>query len=266
MNGTFRLGEIGPLRYFAVIGLLTGITFGLITSEEGVVETAFSVIQWTLQASIGIFAIVLCHMLLLRSLMFERLDPWRQLIVSGIAGAVVFAPVALAIDLLIIGEEMEAASLGLELVDEFMALVIPMCLVWVAINAPFALGFQLVREAAGPASTEIQPGTEPVSAAPFMQLVDTSVRGDVIYMKAELHYVLVVTDKGKDLILYSLKDAIQELGNDDGFQSHRSWWVNPNYVDGFRRAGRQGELTLSTGDAVPVSRSQLSAAETRFAG
>ena len=78
--------------------------------------------------------------------------------------------------------------------------------------------------------------------------------------------MLVVTEKGKDLILYSLKDAIQELDIEDGFQSHRSWWVNPNYVEGFRRAGRQGELTLSTGDAVPVSRSQLSAAEARFGG
>ena len=81
-------------------------------------------------------------------------------------------------------------------------------------------------------------------------------------IKAELHYLLVITDKGKALLLYNLKDAIDELGDAVGMQVHRSWWVAANAVATINRTGRQGELVLTDGQLIPVSRNRLKAVTT----
>ena len=92
-----------------------------------------------------------------------------------------------------------------------------------------------------------------------MQQLDDSIRGQLLYLKAELHYLLVVTDKGKALLLYNLKDAIDELSGVVGMQVHRSWWVAADAVQSMQRNGRQGELALKGGQVVPVSRNRVKA-------
>ena len=76
-------------------------------------------------------------------------------------------------------------------------------------------------------------------------------------LKAELHYLEVITDKGKALILYNLKDAMSELDHLDGFQPHRSFWVSAKHVERFEPKGRQGVLHLEGGLKVPVSRRRM---------
>lgn len=267
MNGTFRFGEVRPVDYFVTVALVSGIAFGLISSTDGFVAHAISLTQWTLQTTLGIGLIVLAHRGLQQFAAFERLGPWQQLLLSGLTGAALFTPPALMIDLVFEGEPLPAsfAAVLLTALDEYTGAVVPMTVVWVAINAPFVMGFRFVHAPADPeTAADAKEEATPDAVMPaFMQLVDVRHRGTVIYMKAELHYVLVVTDVGKELILYSLRDAIAEL-NLDGFQSHRSWWVNRRYVESFQREGRQGYLRLSTGERVPVARSQLQAAAALF--
>ena len=80
----------------------------------------------------------------------------------------------------------------------------------------------------------------------------------------EDHYVRAHTAKGSDLILTPLKDAIAELGDVEGMQVHRSWWVAKAAVVGSTASGRNLSLRLSNGLEVPVSRASV--ARLRAAG
>ena len=69
-------------------------------------------------------------------------------------------------------------------------------------------------------------------------------------MKAAGHYVNVTTTAGTAIILLRFQDACAELG-DLGMQVHRSYWVAHTHVAAIEHPG---ELRLTTGDMVPVSR------------
>lgn len=58
---------------------------------------------------------------------------------------------------------------------------------------------------------------------------------------------------------------MDELTEIRGTQTHRAYWVADREVVGFAREGRQGKVTLSNGDAVPVSRNRLSVVRDKFA-
>ena len=70
--------------------------------------------------------------------------------------------------------------------------------------------------------------------------------------------------RGSDLILTPLKGAITELGDADGLQVHRSWWVAKAAVAGSVASGRNLSLRLSNGLEAPVSRASV--AKLRAAG
>ena len=132
-----------------------------------------------------------------------------------------------------------------------------MIVFWLAINAPWILGFRIQRTLdASPTDSEASSGRNTLPA--FMALLDEDRRGDLLYLEAELHYLAVVTTAGRMLLLYNLRDAIAELGNTPGRQTHRAYWVAANAVTGFRRDGRQGVVKLSNGEEVPVSRRNVS--------
>ena len=94
-------------------------------------------------------------------------------------------------------------------------------------------------------------------AAPprFLDRLPPRLRGAVIHaVQAEDHYLRVHTDRGSDLILMRLSDAVAELQGLDGAQTHRSWWVARDAVRDVRRGDGRATLTLDGGLAVPVSR------------
>ena len=145
MNGQFDIGEITPLRYFAALAVLTGLLFGFI-ADGGSDESPFllQLLQWQLQSCIPMVLLVGSQLLLARWRVFDRLNPWLQLALSGIVGAVLFTPVAAAIDLLLLGD-VAAGGLATELIDELGGVAPPIILFWFAINAPWVLGFRLNR-------------------------------------------------------------------------------------------------------------------------
>ncbi|MFV4649348.1 LytTR family DNA-binding domain-containing protein, partial [Mycobacterium tuberculosis] len=48
---------------------------------------------------------------------------------------------------------------------------------------------------------------------------------NLLCLRMEDHYVRAHTDRGSDLLLMPLKAAVAELGEVEGMQVHRSWWV-----------------------------------------
>jgi len=74
------------------------------------------------------------------------------------------------------------------------------------------------------------------------------------FLQAQDHYVDVKTTLGNELILIRLSDAIKELGEDDGVQVHRSWWVAKKHMVKEKRVDNKPSLVLSDQTVVPVSR------------
>jgi hypothetical protein len=78
----------------------------------------------------------------------------------------------------------------------------------------------------------------------------------VLAVEAEDHYLRVHTDAGDELITARFGDALQELEGWPGFRTHRSWWVAACAIEGVRWNRGRGEVRLTTGMVVPVSRSK----------
>jgi hypothetical protein len=94
-------------------------------------------------------------------------------------------------------------------------------------------------------------------AAParFPERLPMKLRGATIRaVQSEDHYLRLHTDRGSDLILMRLSDALEELEGLEGSQTHRSWWVARDAVRHVARRDGRATLTLEGGLTVPVSR------------
>lgn len=258
MTAPFDVGDLHPRRYFATIGVVMGLLFALISNDENM-GLGLLLLQWQFQCIVPMGLLLTSHLLLARLTFFERISPWWQLAASGVAGAALFAPVALWVDVVILGETGESLN-SANLLDEFVALAPPILVTWLAINAPFVLGLRLAAINAPSAQPAMAGEVGPAQPPPFMALVPAPQRGVLFYLEAELHYLAVVTDRGRSLILYNLRDAVNELDRAagvEGLQTHRAFWVSLREVGRFSRRGRQGVLLMNNGDKVPVSRRRM---------
>jgi hypothetical protein len=279
MNKQFDFGVIRPMYYFFGVSAFLGIVFSFISENEQS-HFLYHLALWLLQTVGPVFVLVYCHVLLHKSTFFDKLNPWLKLSISGVVGAFIFSPLALGLDFLWNNDSMpnEASLMFLLWIDECVAVMPPITISWIAINAPWLLGFtfsptlhsshtDMLDDTVAPIEIITQRKASILQTSaheenntlryPFYALLTQPIDGDLIYLQSELHYLLVVTTLGRELILYNLKDAIAEIEANTGVQSHRSYWVSYQYISHFRKKGRQGELTMSNGDCVPVSRNNL---------
>ena len=282
MQKVFHVGDLTPWRYFLGVSIALGILIASL-SPEGTTDLGFmfALLQWLAQAIIPISFCIAAHLALHRSAPFDRLNPWLKLLVSGCAGAFLFSPIAYGIDLLLGATPEPGISLAADWLEELGAVIVPVAFTWVAMNAPFQLGYSFRQQVNTAPAIEIPPPSpqalaptveppppvstpilEPAPSVPtkppfFLSLIPETRRGEVIHMKSELHYLSVATTKGKSLILYTLRDAISELPPDAGVQTHRSFWANLAHVKKFEADGRVAKLTMSDGAVVPVSKSKV---------
>lgn len=107
------------------------------------------------------------------------------------------------------------------------------------------------------ARTPVQTHAAPAGAEPsrFPERLPFRLRGAAIRaVQAEDHYLRIHTERGSDLILMRMTDALAELEGLEGAQTHRSWWVARDAVRGVRRGDGRATLTLEGGLEAPVSR------------
>lgn len=81
----------------------------------------------------------------------------------------------------------------------------------------------------------------------------TVALADVMAVKAEQHYLRIITATRSYLVLHRFSDALCELPSGEGLQIHRSWWVRQSAVQRVRQNSRKMSVTLQTGEEVPVS-------------
>ena len=108
---------------------------------------------------------------------------------------------------------------------------------------------------AGPGPAAVPPQQNPG----FLRHVPAAMRGSLIRIEAQDHYLNVVTDAGSALVLMRFGDAVAELSEVAGPRVHRSHWVAQAGVARLlRKEGRQF-LLMRDGAEVPVSRANRAA-------
>lgn len=108
-----------------------------------------------------------------------------------------------------------------------------------------------------PASVAQDSGEPPAPA--ILDRVPPHQRGGLIALIVEDHYVDIVTERGKTLVLMRLADAIKETWPVPGLQVHRSHWVARAAVVRAHKSDGKVLLQLTNGMWLPVSRSYLPA-------
>lgn len=180
---------------------------------------------------------------------FTRLHAWAQVCVSGVAGALLFTPVALMLELLF-GVDAALDDTGKPLVhalaSEFGALLPGSLLVWFCLNATRLLNL--------PEPTAPERSVPPDPMDEFWSKVPRSLGRDLVALTAELHYLRVQTTDGDALILYPFGRAVEELG-DRGYRVHRSHWIAAGHLDGVEREGDRYFCRTDTELRLPLSRS-----------
>ncbi|WP_439471115.1 LytTR family DNA-binding domain-containing protein [Brevundimonas sp.] len=94
---------------------------------------------------------------------------------------------------------------------------------------------------------------------PLVQRLPFGVRGPVICLQMEDHYVRIHTTRGSGLVLMRLSDAIAELQATPGLRVHRSWWIATEAVRAIDRSPRAVKVHLANGVIAPVSRPYMQA-------
>jgi len=259
------------------VSAFLGLVFSLISNSQQEYYV-MHILLWLSQTTGPIVILVYSHILLHKLSWFDRKSPWLKLFISGVVGSFLFSPFALGLDLLWGNDPFPETSQQLQglWLDEILGILPPISLSWVAINAPWLLGFGFIRPDYSSIPNEQEArnlsisvtnsvGTEnkrtsvsdDVNQLTFVALLNPEIGTDIVYLKSELHYLKVVTTKGKMLILYNLRDAIDEMPHGQGEQTHRSYWVNYSHITKMRLNGRQGVLLLTNDEEIPVSRNNI---------
>ena len=128
-------------------------------------------------------------------------------------------------------------------------------------SAPLAMP-QVVAAVAVPVAAA-EPAATFAAAPPnplpnlLVDQIPPELGSDIIALEMEDHYVRVHTALGSALVLMRLRDAMALVGEVEGMQVHRSWWVARGAVEDALRDGRNIRLKLARGLEAPVARAKL---------
>lgn len=87
----------------------------------------------------------------------------------------------------------------------------------------------------------------------FLNRLPKEIGTDLLCLNVEDHYVRAYTSKGNALILMRFSDAIAELEDYSGQQTHRSWWVSYDAIAHTSREKRRYVAHLANDMDVPIS-------------
>lgn len=222
MNTHFSLGNVNAKVYFLVVSSCLGLVFALLNRDGSDLTLLQLLIIWQAQTIGPISMVILAHIQLLKFKIAHSLNTWLQLATSGFLGSILFTPFGLAIDLHWAGEPLPL-DVANELLDEFSGFAPPVIFVWIAINAPWVLGYRVwhiseqvnspnstnslssSKAMASEGSHDLKPASQheirlsdPGSPAlkHFYALLPDDFGEEMIYLKAELHYLKVVKPGG----------------------------------------------------------------------
>ena len=250
------------IKYYFWVGVSLVFIFSLL-NPAGTINAGFHIrfITWAFNVSFLLIIMIWLHLALQSTKMFNFLNPWLQLSTSGILGSIVFVPLGLGVDYIFSLDDWSGISSIQEsfpiILKELKGVLFPATLTWIAINAPriIQLDFKKINEKmTGHAETR-KNEEKPNLKNNFLSIVPQQIGNDIIYLKSELHYIRVVTNDHERLVLFNLKDAIDDLEKTiEGIQTHRSYWVSKSHIKSMKSDNNKKFIVTSNDQKIPVSR------------
>lgn len=228
-------------RFFggvALVGLVLGLSGPFQTFE--MLEPVPRVIYWTAICLLTYLAGWFVGAFTTRLIESKTKNKFFQILVSGIAAGLAVWPVVIGINFIAFGgidtENLPAGTL-----------LIYCVLIAILVTAAPELGFHKISKQKNAFT----------SAPKIVSRLPLNLRGLLISLSVQDHYVEVSTSNGKGLVHFRLLDAIDDCDGVDGLQIHRSHWVAIAGIKSiFRRDGKVFVETIM-GDLLPVSRTYL---------
>lgn len=236
--------------YAAMVALFTLIDpFGM----GARLPPASSPLYWATAMLIG-WVVSLSAVAALSPLLPRRWPEPARVIAASIAAGPLVALGVRQLNVLVIGKAFATFSFARAALV-FMGIGAAMGLLGVLAASPRG-----AAAAPGPAPQPSPPAPPAAPRAPaILQRLRPDRRGALIRMSMHDHYVEVVTDRGAELVLLRLSDAMDEAAPVEGMQVHRSHWVARHAVKEVKREAGRLRLSLSDGSEAPVSRGRAAA-------
>lgn len=174
-------------------------------------------------------------------------QPWARVLVFGVATGVPVTLAVMAVNLAAFGSSgIEPVSLWLQ------CTLIGMGVITIT---------EIFEHRAQPATGDA-PAVEAAEPQqpPILDSVPLPSRGKLWALVVQDHYVEIVTERGKTLVLMRLGDAIREAGATPGVQIHRSHWVALPGVAKVVKADGKPAVELPDGRRLGISRGYMDAA------
>jgi len=91
----------------------------------------------------------------------------------------------------------------------------------------------------------------------FSTILPADIRGNILALSAQDHYVNIITENGEHLNRMTMKEAVSMLPENTGIQVHRSHWVSNNAMMALSKNSDRYFLKLRNGQQVPVSKAKV---------
>lgn len=282
----------GVLRYLTIVGC--AFLALMLTLEPDVgfeAPLAARLLFWSLQIMTGLLVLQSVLHLLTRYLGASRAPSWSLVLLSGVIGSLLLAPLYWLIgeglmvswlDYPTQADDSDTDFMGYTfvnpLIQEYLNIVGPVTTAWALICSPRLhwlmppLLHERTSDSDAVATPDINPkaielssgvnqSNEAESYAPtrstWRDRLPEQLGTEVIAVTSELQYLRVWTPRGCALILGALADVETEAAA-AGLRVHRSWWVATDHVVSVRRTATGAVCLVSDGRQVPVSRRRRS--------
>jgi len=266
-----RAGSIA--RYLSGAGLALWALVVALAPDVGIdAPWVWMAIFWVLQIGVGLAVLQFVLYLLSRIDKVVRWPLWLLVIVSGVLGSVVLAPLCW-----LIGEGLMLQTLGFAATNdedldaklvfgltavlyEFVDIVAPVTTAWIVVSWPRLQGLipplvsnDLTSDDVPRRSSLAQGELAAAASASWRAAIPSELGDDLIAFKSELQYLRVFTSRGSALILGALQE-IEDTEGQNGMRVHRSWWVHTQHIHAVQKKGDAAVCVLSDGREIPVSR------------
>jgi hypothetical protein len=272
-NGT--VFGIWPLaRSMPVVGGLLVIALVLVQPEASRgLALPERVAFWVINVGLALAALYAASWLVLPRLM-NRLPGWLPLLVAGVGGAALLAPVGVLVEQLLPvslrplddGDEWLDAFAGRgwwhAVIGEFLESTPEILGFWMIINLPFLVSRRSGSDSPDPDDPDSQPTDLDKSEASryaeaarveFIGRLPEALGTNVLAISSDLHYLHVYTDRGRCMILGSLQQAAEAMG-EVGLRVHRAHWVARRAIVKIVKNGNEWSCLLTNDLKVPISR------------
>ena len=172
-------------------------------------------------------------------------QPWRRVLVFGALTGVPVTLAVMAVDLVAFG------AVGFNPLSQWLRCTL------------IGMGVLTIMEIVEGSVTvppQPTPGAAELRHPPILDRVPLPSRGALWALVVQDHYVEIVTERGKTLVLMRLGDAMREVGTTPGVQIHRSHWVALPAVARVVKAEGKPAVELPDGRRLGISRGYLDAA------